>query len=270
MTVKKIFLDMDGTLLNSQGRVAASNAEAIKEAKIPITLVSARAPMEMKEAIDALDLEGFQIGFNGGLIYRFQENQLETLYECPLPLKESHFLIKHIQEEFPSLSQSYYFKRQWNSFKSDAGLDFESQLTGLKPTLLPLAEYLNPQEAIFKIMLITFDPLELQVLRENLLQLNLEGIAIQQSGHAYLEITNKEAIKSKGITYLTDLEKLEKADLAAFGDGHNDLPMFSKVGTAIAMGNASQEIKDAADFVSQSNDQDGVAYGIWHYLKGNE
>lgn len=50
MTIKRIFLDMDGTLLNTRGRVSPTNASKIKEANIPITLVSARAPMEMKEA----------------------------------------------------------------------------------------------------------------------------------------------------------------------------------------------------------------------------
>ena len=56
MTIKRIFCDMDGTLLNSEGQVSDSNATLIREAGIPITLVSARAPMEMKEATDALQL----------------------------------------------------------------------------------------------------------------------------------------------------------------------------------------------------------------------
>ena len=68
MNIKRIFCDMDGTLLNSKGQVSDSNAVLIREAGIPITLVSARAPMEMKDAIDALQLKGVQVAFNGGLI----------------------------------------------------------------------------------------------------------------------------------------------------------------------------------------------------------
>ncbi|WP_205015685.1 Cof-type HAD-IIB family hydrolase [Streptococcus porcinus] len=268
MTISKIFLDMDGTLLNSRGRISETNAQAILKAEIPITLVSARAPMEMKEANDSLELKGLQIGFNGGLIYRYHNDQLETFSEEHIPKTEANFLIKYLQEKFPNLSQSYYFKNDWISFKTDAGLDFESQLTQLKPSILPIEKYLNPNENIFKIMLITFDPFEMQLVRENLIQLGLEAITIQQSGHAYLEITSREAIKSKGIDYIIHLENLQTHQLAAFGDGHNDLPMFEKVGTAIAMANASEHIRKKAKLVTKSNDQDGVAYGIWQYLKG--
>ena len=56
MTIKRIFCDMDGTLLNSQGRLTDSNAKLISQANLPFTLVSARAPMEMKEAVDKLEL----------------------------------------------------------------------------------------------------------------------------------------------------------------------------------------------------------------------
>ena len=61
-------------------------------------------------------------------------------------------------------------------------------------------------------------------------------------------------------------EKLHRNSLAAFGDGHNDLPMFERVGTAIAMDNASQEIKDHAQHITKSNDGDGVGYGIHTFL----
>ena len=56
MTIKRIFSDMDGTLLNSEGCVSSLNSEAIRDAQIPLTLVSARAPMEMREAIEELQL----------------------------------------------------------------------------------------------------------------------------------------------------------------------------------------------------------------------
>ena len=56
MNIKRIFCDMDGTLLNSEGQVSERNATLIREAEVPITLVSARAPMEMKDAINALQL----------------------------------------------------------------------------------------------------------------------------------------------------------------------------------------------------------------------
>lgn len=67
--IKRIFADMDGTLLTPEGIVSDATAQAIKASHIPVTLVSARAPLEMKDAINKLGLNTPQIGFNGGLIY---------------------------------------------------------------------------------------------------------------------------------------------------------------------------------------------------------
>lgn len=270
MMQKHLFLDMDGTLLDRRGRVSLSNAAGIKKAQLPITLVSARAPIEMKEAIDALDLAGPQIGFNGGLIYQYHQNQLETIAELPLPKQAGQLLINHIQQTYPELSQSYYYKDKWLSFKKDDGINYESQLTLLEPELVSLSSYLSPTEPLFKIMLITFDDLEMQNLKENLLQLQLEGVSIQQSGSYYLEITHQEAVKSRGIDYIMTALKLPKEATVAFGDGHNDLPMFAKVGTSIAMANAHLDVLRQATFVTTTNDKDGVAHGIWKYVKGNQ
>ncbi|EHI70001.1 Cof-type HAD-IIB family hydrolase [Streptococcus ictaluri] len=266
MTIKKLFLDMDGTLLNRRGRVATSNAQQIKDAEIPISLVSARAPMEMKEAVEALNLDGVQVGFNGGIIYRFEKDNLKVISELPLEEQDSHILIKHIHEAFPDLSQSYYHRDRWVTFKEDAGIDYEKQLTLQEPHILPVEQYLNPSEKIFKIMIMTFDDLQMQALKENLLQLPLDRVTIQQSGSYYLEITHKDAEKSRGIDYILKQESIAKEDCAAFGDGHNDLAMFDQVGHSIAMANAHLDVLKKANHITTSNEEDGVAYGIWTYL----
>ena len=108
MTIRRIFCDMDGTLLNSQGRLTDSNAKLISQANLPFTLVSARAPMEMKEAINKLELTGPQIGFNGGLIYTYKQNQIKILHQQVLERNDSTYLVNFINQHFPHLSQSYY------------------------------------------------------------------------------------------------------------------------------------------------------------------
>ena len=97
-------------------------------------------------------------------------------------------------------------------------------------------------------------------------ELNLPNVSIQQAGDFYLEITHKKAKKSVGIDYIIKEEKLHKKELVAFGDGHNDLPMFERVGLSIAMENASQAIKDKVSLITKTNDEDGVGYGIHHFL----
>ncbi|EHJ56799.1 cof-like hydrolase [Streptococcus urinalis FB127-CNA-2] len=266
MKTKHIFLDMDGTLLNTKGRISADNAQLIRKANIPLTLVSARAPIEMKEAIDALNLDGLQVGFNGGLVYQYKDNQVHVIRELPLEIADTEQLLNYINQYFPHISQSYYTKDQWLTYKMDAGIDYESQLTLQEPTLIGEDLYLKPQKGVFKIMLIVFEPEKMAFLKESLLALDLPNVSIQQSGSYYLEITHREAKKSNGIDFIVDLENLPFESLAAFGDGNNDIPMFERVATPIAMQNAPEEIRVQAKHVTKTNDENGVGHGIHDFL----
>ena len=114
MTIKRIFCDMDGTLLNSNGKVSESNATLIRGAGIPVTLVSARAPMEMRDAVDALQLKGVQVAFNGGLIYRIGDNnEVLPIHTQIIKKNTVQLLLKGIRQHFPKVSLSYYDFKNW-------------------------------------------------------------------------------------------------------------------------------------------------------------
>lgn len=267
MTIKHIFSDMDGTLLDSLGRVSQENITLIKKAALPLTLVSARAPLEMRRALKALALTQTQIAFNGGLIYRYQGDLLQVQVARPLATETLNYLLDYLDLNFPDVSQSYYDVATWYSAKIDRGIEYESQITLELPTLISKKAYLKPQQPIYKVMLITFSEKTMQKLLEKLSALALNDITIQRSGPYHLEITHQKAKKSAGIAYILQEKQLLKEETAGFGDGHNDLPMFEQVGVAIAMANASPQVKQQARYVTLSNDQAGVGKGIWQYLK---
>ena len=269
MTIKRIFCDMDGTLLNSEGQVSPSNATLIREAGIPVTLVSARAPMEMKDAINALQLKGVQVGFNGGLIYRLGDHdKVIPIHVQTIKNDTVKQLLKGIRQHFPQVSLSYYDLNNWYCDKMDEGIQFEQRLTRQMPTIISNEEqFLEGQSNIFKIMMITFNEENMRELEKYLQCLDLPEITIQRSGKAYLEITHQLAKKSKGIAYILRKEQLAKEETAAFGDGHNDLPMLEMVGYPIVMANAFDDIKSIAYQITKSNDEDGVGYGIQKFLK---
>ncbi|MDR2977623.1 MAG: Cof-type HAD-IIB family hydrolase [Streptococcaceae bacterium] len=266
MKIKQIFSDMDGTLLNSVGRVSQKNAGTIREAKIPFTLVSARAPMEMKEAIEKLALISPQIAFNGGLIFQKQNDSWKVISEVFMAFATVKYLLQFIGQNFPNVSASYYDLNHWYSECLDRGIEMEQKLTGQHVTVIETSKNLAKPKKIFKIMMITFSPSEMEALKARLFSLQLEDVNIQQSGKNYLEITAALAKKSRGISYLMESEKLSKADCAAFGDGHNDLPMFEMVALPIAMSNAAEEVKEKASFITKSNDEDGVAFAVQKIL----
>ena len=135
MNIKRVFLDMDGTLLNSQGEVSLTNAELIRNAGLPVTLVSARAPMEMREAIKTLGLKGLQIGFNGGLIYQMIDAKVKPIRVQPLAQNEVQDLLTYIRKQFPTVSMSYYDLNNWYCDRIDEGIRYEHNLTHQQPTL---------------------------------------------------------------------------------------------------------------------------------------
>lgn len=265
--IKHIFTDLDGTLLASDGTLSSGNVAKILASQLPVTLVSARAPMEMAFVLKALKLTDWQVAFNGGLVYAPTPQGLQILEEKYLTGDLAGRLITLIQIYFPQVSLSFYDLEHWYTASVDAGILYEAKITGQTPTIIQPTEFFQTgPHKIFKIMLITFDSEELQRLQYFLTALELKGITIQQSGTAYLEITHEAAQKSAGLAVIMAKEKLGLEETAAFGDGHNDLPMLKMVGWPIAMANAQKEVQKVAKFVTTSNNEDGVGAGIWRYL----
>lgn len=260
MRIRHLFLDMDGTLLDPQGEVNQHTAQVLRNSGLGITLVSARAPLEMQAAVQALGLTEPQIAFNGGLL--FKPGHSDQLHATPIPAAAVTQVLTLIQRDFPQVSCSYYTAEQWYTQRVDRGITMESQLTGQQAQV----QTTLPSGPLFKIMLILFDEATMVALQEALQALGLTTISIKRSGQLYLEITSRQAQKSTGIAKIFATEQLEKAETAAFGDGENDLPMLAAVGVPIVMGNARPEIKAHGRYVTKSNAEDGVAYGVEKWL----
>ncbi|WP_241559459.1 Cof-type HAD-IIB family hydrolase [Lacticaseibacillus hulanensis] len=264
--IDHIFSDMDGTLLNPDGHITAATVSAIKQAQIPVTLVSARAPLEMAASIQALGLHEPQIAFNGGLIFQPSATGINYIQERPIATATANQIVTTIERSLPAVSVSYYDRTRWYAGKLDEGIAYEQRLTGQMATITPSAQTFAQQRCtIFKIMFITFDSALMGQLRAKLDAMHLAGVSVQQSGTAYLEITSSGAKKSHGIRYILERQHLDAANTAGFGDGHNDLPMLEMVGLPVVMGNALPEIKAVAQYVTKTNAADGVAYALKHY-----
>ncbi|NVY96135.1 HAD family hydrolase [Lactobacillus sp. DCY120] len=264
--IKHLFSDLDGTLLDPQGQVTAKTVQTIQKVGLPLTLVSARAPLEMAATMQALDLTEPQIAFNGGLIFQDGPQGRHYLQAAPLVEGSASEIIPALKQRFPQLSISYYDDQRWYTERIDTGIILEQKLTGQEPVVQPLTKTLRySADKIFKIMLITSDPQLLLALKEFLRTLKNPEISWQQSGTAYVEITSAQAQKSRGIKYLLEREALKTTEVAAFGDGHNDLPMLNLVGLPIVMANALPEVQAVARRITRSNAADGVAYALTHF-----
>lgn len=259
MKVTHIFSDMDATLLASDGTIPQANINTIKNLTIPFSLVSARAPMEMDFAIDQLELDSLQVGFNGGIIYRGNSHNREILYTQSIDTNAATKIIFDIHNQFPDVSLSFYDEKAWYAEKNDRGIAFETSVTNLEPTIINFKEFLDDSIQVFKIMLIVFDEAEMQALVSYFDEYAPYSVVVQRSGKCHLEITHIDAIKSNGMNYILSKEDLTAEHTIAFGDGHNDIPMFKLVGHPVVMNNALDEVKDYGEFIAESNDDAGVA-----------
>ena len=268
--IKHIFSDMDGTILNPDGNITDETVAAVKQSTIPLTLVSARAPLEMAATIDALSLHEPQIAFNGGLIFQPQADGVHYIDENPIATATAAAIIDQVTANLPDVYVSYYNHTDWFAGKLDAGIEFEQKLTGQTATIASREQtFAQPGFKPFKIMFITFDSQLMERLHQLLNALQLKGVAIQQSGAAYLEITSDRAKKSHGINYILQREHLTAAETAGFGDGHNDLPMLNMVGLPVVMDNALPAIKAVAKHVTKSNIENGVAFALQNFSEFN-
>lgn len=267
--IKHIFSDMDGTLLNQHGRVSAGNKAAIQNAGIPFTLVSARSPRQMMDAIDTLALSAPQIGFNGGLIYRVKDGQLQVIEDTPIDGNVVKRVVDLMAANFPTTALSLFGLSNWQVTRVDDGVAFFEKDMPQKPTLLDQDAFWKAPESIYKMTFCILKPAVMNGIVKMLAAADLPGVAMQKSSDIYLDITAMAAKKSRGVEYIAKREQLDLNETAAFGDGPNDIPMLKLVGMPIVMANGLPNVKEVARYLTTDNEHDGVGQGIEKFVLAN-
>lgn len=266
--IKHLFSDMDGTVLNSKGEISEVNISTIKESKLPFTLVSARSPQKMRNIINALGIDGVHVSFNGAIIFEKKNNNITVLHREPIDFLVAKKLVLDIRNRFPNTGISLYDEVNWNTDKITDGIIGEYNVVKVEVNIVDFNEYFKDEKDVFKVSFIEHNKEVFGEIADYVEKIySDEQLTIQRSLSGYLEITHKNAKKSKGIEYISELEKLNKNELAAFGDGQNDIPMFETVGYSIVMDNATDDVKKYANYVTKSNNEDGVAYAIENFVK---
>ena len=249
---KAVFSDIDGTLLNSRHQISPLTEQAIKAviAKgVPFIPVSARPPYAITPYTKQLDTQQAIICYSGALIL---DKNLTALYSVILEPQDLQEL-NQILADFNHLSVSHYAGLDWfcNDLNNYWTLQ-ESEITGLHAKQTP--KDLNEVHKI----LVMGEAEEIRQLEQKLKQ-SLPHLSIHRSKNEYLEIMNKAATKAKAIRFMEQHLNVRAEEVVAFGDNFNDLDMLQYAGLSVAMGNAPDEIKQAAKEVTASNDEDGIA-----------
>ncbi len=266
MTYKMIVLDLDDTLLRDDHTISVRTKEALMKAQelgVKVVLASGRPTFGMRHIAKELHLSkygSYILSFNGGKIINCSSGEeqfsstlspeaVHRLYD--LSVREGVYIHTYIGDEIITQDENPY-------------TDIEATLTGLPINVVP-----NFVEAVTVPVvksLMVGPPEQLKEV-EKKLQVELEEeFSVMRSKPYFLEFTEKGVTKGTSLSQLIQVCGIKQEEVIAIGDSYNDLSMIEFAGLGVAMGNAPDDIKEIANFVTDTNMSDGVAKVVEEFV----
>ncbi|MEE0061459.1 MAG: Cof-type HAD-IIB family hydrolase [Acutalibacteraceae bacterium] len=267
MSYEIIILDIDGTLVNSKKVITEHTLSTLlnlQKLGKKVALASGRPIQGIlghAKTLHLNDFGGYILAYNGGAVINASTN--EVMYSKYFPNE----LIPEICEELKNTNVTI------NTYEGDKIIegnalnkysDIESRIVGMEAKFVEnFAEYVT-----FDInkLLLAGDPDEILRL-EKLFSERYKGvIGVFRSEEFFLELVPLGVDKAKSIDVLLSKLGLTSEQCIACGDGYNDITMIQYAGLGVAMGNAVDEVKAAANLITVTNDEDGVAKIVEEYM----
>lgn len=268
MARKMLALDLDGTLTNSRKEITERTKRAIRamqERGHVIVLASGRPTPGVLAVAKRLGLEqngGFMLSYNGAKIHDCKTGEL--LYERTMPEEIVPQLFALAEEKGIGM-MTYQQDGIVSGMQVDDYMRLEAGINTLE-----IHPYENPAEQIITPVNKCLGTAEAEYAAEmeTLFRERFgEYIDVGRSEPFFLELLPKGIDKAEGLRVLCEKLGVSRDDVIACGDGFNDCSMIAFAGVGVAMANAQQVVKDAADYVTVSNDEDGVAKVIERLLE---
>lgn len=276
--IRLIALDMDGTLLNEQSAISEKDKEAVRQAvQAGTEVVIATGRQYTGLPLEELSRLGvhYAITVNGAAIYRLPDGK--CLYEDCMDAEFILPFIRTIQKKDVMLT-IFIKGKAYSEYSTQHVLTQMDIPEALRTTIRnnhilvsDLAEYLETTGLAVQKGVTNFYPCPNGVLKDRDEVAELFSKEPQMTavcgGFHNLEFTKAGNSKGAAFRRLAGMLKISMEETAACGDSENDLDIIQAAGTGIAMANASEDVKDAADFITLSNNECGVAYALQHLLK---
>lgn len=261
--VRLVISDIDGTLITPERKLtpaALQAADDVRAAGIALSLVSSRAPRGMMQFVRELRIDTPIAGLNGGLICDPDGTIRERLSLDPEAARTAvEFLIAHGVEPWLFIGHDWLVRR-------DDTPQVRHERDVVQTTPVQVDDFAGHYENVGKIMGVSADPATLPDVERALADL-LDGKAsVHRSSPIYLDITHPRANKGYAAKELAKLLDIDIRNTACIGDMNNDIPMLKEAGVSIAMGNAPDNVKAHARFVTRSNTHDGWAFAMESFV----
>lgn len=261
--VQVLAVDVDGTLLDSSHHLRADVRDAVghlSASGVNIVLATARGPMALREIVRKLSFSPFLVCFSGAWIGKMDRQLLTltgVLSDKRIAAPSARFILESAFAR--NIEPNVFTPEAWRVRTTTNEILAESQIVESHPLITP--DLLGDDEEPSKIMLMTGEGEPAQVLRTIANMVQSVSTATFSKPN-YLEIIASGANKAKALADLTKTLGLDLPQVAAIGDGENDVEMLKEAGLGIAMGNACERAKLAADWLVGTNDEAGVGQAV--------
>lgn len=251
---KILFFDIDGTLLNSKKEIPSKTKEAIQLARQnghTIAIATGRAPFMFKEILQELAIDTY-VSLNGQVVvynnkivdhHPIDKNSLKKLVDTAT--KNNHSMV--------FLDENQMVSNKLDDFK------IEKSLGSLKFPYPSLREDFYLTNNVYQALIFAGSQ------EEAMYRKKFEEFHFLRWHEHSFDVVPTDASKARGILKLADLIGFKMEDVFAFGDGLNDVAMLRAASVGVAMGNGVQEAKDAADYVTNHVDEDGIYHALKHF-----
>lgn len=252
-----IFSDIDGTLLNSSHHISTDTRAKILELDgkgIPFIMVSARMPDSVEVVRKELGNHRPVICYGGGLVL---DEEGQVLFSRRMELKLAMDIENVLKTQCPGICMNAYGGNLWVvEDDENPWVLREEQIVEGKSVSGDMGKIFEKDGGIHKFLLMG-EPGDIRR-TEELLCSRYPALSVVRSSENYLEVMEGGVDKAKAVKMLCDYYGISPEEAAAFGDGENDVGMLKAVKYGFAMGNASELVKEQADFVTLSNDDQGL------------
>ncbi len=278
MPIKVIIMDIDGTLMNSKKVMTPDTKEALlkaQDAGAVLVLASGRPTSGLKDLAKELKMDehhGMLVSYNGSRVVDCKTD--EVLFNQAMSVEQGKAVLEHMKkfDVRPMIDKDEYMyvndvyncmldmpdKTQFNI------IQYESR--GGKYMLCEKRDLAQFADFEINKILTAGNPDYLQAHYKEMMEPFKDELNCGFTAPFYFEFTAKGIDKAKALDTVLIPMGYKREEMIAFGDGHNDATMVEYAGIGVAMGNAVDALKDIADEVTLSNDEDGIAKSLYKHM----
>ena len=261
---KVIVSDYDGTLVNDNKEITPKTLKAINDfvSRGGIFIVcTGRMTTGIDHYLKDYNLNCLLASYNGGELINLVNG--EVLYSHPIDTNTCYKVFKLFEEL--CIMGHCYDKGTFVSKRGDKRIDFYQKMQGTEPIIVDkISDYIK-ENGVTSVKLLAFDDKEILDKHYKTVKESFPSLEVIRSNDEQIDINIKGVTKGNAIKLIAERLNIGVEDILAVGDAGNDIPMLKVAGFSVAMGNASEEIKNICDAVTLDNNSDGIAHLIEKY-----